>query len=725
MKKLLIITQKVDSRDQLLGFFIGWIKEFSKSFNKITILCLESNEVTLPGNVRVISLGKDRGLSKPSQLLNFYKNIYSRRDEYDYVFVHMNPIWVVLGSIPWKLMNKGVFLWYTTKGVTVKLRLATLLVDKIFTASKESFRIQSKKVVVTGHGIDTDLFRPEDNKEVNKSICILSVGRLAPVKNYETLIEASKILNDQGFDFSVTLIGQAALAKDRAYEIKIKNLIKEYGLTDRFKFLGKISHENLPGIYREYDLFVHLSQTGSLDKVILEAIASGLNPISCNDASRSFLDQEHVFSNNNPSELADKIIAQSGKPFRSDLREYVVENHGLSKLVNKISNIISAKKVLIAGYVHVDETALKTFEHYPEAESLEILVPDVWPIKNGKHIFRPTKRRGVNLTKAFFTHSNYPIVGGLLKGWMPLFPLILLRQRPDVVFTTSEPNLLTTLYQALFTKLSGAKHIVFTWENIPYNIKFRGMKGGLQRLIVSLNLSLSDGVICGSKRSEQIIRNITNKPMACIPSGGAETEFFVRDYSKKTFKGQDLKESIVFSFIGAIDYRKGLHITIEAFSEVLKAIPSSKLIIAGNGEYESGINDLIIKYGLTNSVQKIPWLDRSGVRELLNASDIFVYPSIPHNGWEEQFGYSLIEASLMEVPIISTNSGSIPEVVINGKTGILIEPSDVDSLVRAMLDLGGDKDKREAMGKAGREFVNETYSREVVARKFYNFFNRV
>src|SRR3989344_9447325 len=158
MKKLLIITQKVDKNDQLLGFFIDWIKRLALKFDKITILCLEKGEFSLPENVRVVSLGKDRGTSKPIQSFNFYKNIF--KNDYDAVFVHMNPIWVILGGPSWKIMHKKIFFWYTHKAVTPKLRLAEKFADVIFTASKESFRLPSKKVIVTGHGIDTGLFQP-------------------------------------------------------------------------------------------------------------------------------------------------------------------------------------------------------------------------------------------------------------------------------------------------------------------------------------------------------------------------------------------------------------------------------------------------------------------------------------------------------------------------------------------------------------------------------------
>ena len=220
MKNILIITQKVDENDQLLGFFVDWIYRFAQKFDKVTVFCLEKGEFNLPENVKMVSLGKDKNLPKLIWFFNFYKYILRHRKQYDSVFVHMNPIWVVLGGLCWRLMRKKIFFWYTSGGVTAKLKWAEKLANTIFTASLESFRLPSKKVIVTGHGIDTELFRPDFSRSNLEApslrfdlgdIKILSVGRIAPVKNYETLISAGKILKDQNVEFSVTMIGEAPL----------------------------------------------------------------------------------------------------------------------------------------------------------------------------------------------------------------------------------------------------------------------------------------------------------------------------------------------------------------------------------------------------------------------------------------------------------------------------------------------------------------------------------
>ena len=129
--KLLIITQKVDKNDSVLGFFHGWILEFAKNYEELIVICLEKGEYDLPDNVKVLSLGKEDNVSKFVYLIRFYKYILQNRKNYDNVFVHMNVEYVILGGLVWKILRKKIGLWYMHKSVTLKLRLAEKLVDII------------------------------------------------------------------------------------------------------------------------------------------------------------------------------------------------------------------------------------------------------------------------------------------------------------------------------------------------------------------------------------------------------------------------------------------------------------------------------------------------------------------------------------------------------------------------------------------------------------------
>ena len=335
-KNILIITQKLDSEDVSLGFFCDWIDVFSRNFGKVYVITLSMGKYKAPNNVVVYSLGREKGASKLLQVLRFYKKLYQLTPKTDGVFAHMAPIFVIASWPIVKIFNKKIILWYTHKSVTLKLKIAEKLSDEILTASKESFRLLSKKVVITGHGIDTGVFTPVNHKSqtTNHKLKILSVGRIAPVKNYEVLISATRILKSEGLDFSVSIVGEPVLDKDKEYDVNIKKLVNSNGLGDVFNFLGKIEHKNLPEVYRNHDIFIHLSRTGSLDKVILEAMACGMTVLSCNEASQAFLPEDYIFGQDNGEEFARRIKFATHNP--KSLREFVLNNHNLESLIKKL-----------------------------------------------------------------------------------------------------------------------------------------------------------------------------------------------------------------------------------------------------------------------------------------------------------------------------------------------------------------------------------------------------
>jgi len=395
---------------------------------------------------------------------------------------------------------------------------------------------------------------------------------------------------------------------------------------------------------------------------------------------------------------------------------------------SRMSRTSDGMKILIAGYPYIRENYLNTFKFYPEKDKVFFLLPKIWKVKKGKVIFKPPEEPNIFKTPAFFHHSFYPIIGGLLKGWMPAIPLFLLknRKRFDLVYNCSEPVLLTTLYNSLWIKLFGFKNIIFSWENIPYNQKFKGISRLIKEMILKLNILFCDGIICGNKKGFEILRKIVKKPMSIISMSGVDTNFFAppdKNGKDRRFKDINLNGKIVFTFAGAVDYRKGIHLILESLKGVLTELPNSFFVIAGSGEYEKEIDGLTERLGLKNYVLRVPWLNRSELKELLSVSDVFLYPSLPFKGWEEQFGYSMAEASLMELPVVSSRSGSINEIVIDDKTGILIESGDTNELKEAMIRLGKDGSLRDSLGKAGREYIAGNFSYKIVAQKFYDFFH--
>ncbi len=329
---LLIITQKVDINDSILGFMTAWILEFAKHCRKLTVICLEKGEYSFPENVKVLSLGKEKSRSKINYVLNFYKYIWQERKNYDTVFVHMNPEYIVLGGWLWKVWHKTIALWYTHKNVDLKLRIAEKLSDIIFTASTKSFRLKSRKVQVMGHGIDVQKFAPAANAAPEK--IILNVDRISPAKNQLKIVKLFAEIRQEVIAARLFLVGATALEEDKAYEIKLKKYVAENNLSEQVKFFGAVANKDMPGIYRQAKVFVNLSATGSLDKTVLEAMSSSLPVVTTNEAFKNIIPAGNYCPD---AETArQKIIEFLQASSTVNLREIVVASHSLKKLVENI-----------------------------------------------------------------------------------------------------------------------------------------------------------------------------------------------------------------------------------------------------------------------------------------------------------------------------------------------------------------------------------------------------
>src|SRR3989344_2570538 len=297
--KLLICTQAIDVEDSDLGFLVRWIEEFAKNCERITVICLREGKHELPVNVKVYEIGKAE--SRRQKAVRFVSLAWKLRKEYDAVFVHMNPEYVVLGGLFWRLWRKRIALWYTHKSVNFNLRLATLLSNVIFTASKESFRLKSSKIQVVGHGIDTDFFSPDAS--VARGGWLLSVGRLMRSKRHDLAI---RIAVEEGKELRI--------AGDGPERKHLEELARKLGV--RVQFLGGLTQARLRDEYRKPASLIHTSETGSLDKVVLEALACGL-PVHTHDPALKVLENvsaSYVREHHSLQRLIPRILTFMGAP---------------------------------------------------------------------------------------------------------------------------------------------------------------------------------------------------------------------------------------------------------------------------------------------------------------------------------------------------------------------------------------------------------------------------
>ena len=199
--RLLIVTQKVDKNDPILGFFHRWIIEFAKHFESIVVICLEKGAYELPSNVKVLSLGKENRKSRIQYILRFYKYIWQERKNYDVVFVHMNQEYLIMGGGIWRLIGKKVTMWRNHYAGSFLTDFASFFCNKIFCTSRFSYTARYKKTVLMPVGVDLENFKPKTEIARGKR-SILFLARFSPSKRPEFLVEALKKITDQGIEYT-------------------------------------------------------------------------------------------------------------------------------------------------------------------------------------------------------------------------------------------------------------------------------------------------------------------------------------------------------------------------------------------------------------------------------------------------------------------------------------------------------------------------------------------
>ncbi|MBZ0289643.1 MAG: glycosyltransferase family 4 protein, partial [Anaerolineae bacterium] len=319
--RLLLFNLKTDADDSNLGFTTDWINGLAPFCEYIDVVTMQAGRLAVADNVRVYSVGKERGYGDVRRALEFYRILLLLLRErcYDVCFAHMMPLFAVMGAPPLKLWRVPVVLWYTHKAVSFKLRLAEKVSWRIVTASPESFRLPSQKVHIVGHGVDTNLFKPDSRVgESEQPFVVISVGRIAPVKSLETLLEAAQSLaHDSHYhDLRVRIIGEAA-PEHAEYGVHLRERVKALNLDTIVEFAGGISHERVAQAYQAADVMVNSSQTGSIDKAVLEAMACGLPVVTSNEAFRAMLGRWDGFlyiPPDAPDKLAVSLLRLKGMP---------------------------------------------------------------------------------------------------------------------------------------------------------------------------------------------------------------------------------------------------------------------------------------------------------------------------------------------------------------------------------------------------------------------------
>ena len=319
--------------------------------------------------------------------------------------------------------------------------------------------------------------------------------------------------------------------------------------------------------------------------------------------------------------------------------------------------------------------------------------------------------------------KTYPVLmTRTINPWKDLRALLslwskFLEIRPEIVHAhTPKAGLLGVLA----ARFAGVPIVFFSIFGLP-QMTMKGLKRSLINCLTRIACLAADRVWCDSfSMRDYVVRNrlCASKKVVVIAKGSAQGVDAERLFSPSRYEisvrdkvRHNLNiplESIVLGFVGRIVKDKGLHELAEAWRFLSKERASLHLILIGPQENKDPLHPLDIELFKSDPRIHLVGLCHE-VPSYLAAMDIFVMPS-----YREGFGLSNIEASAMELPIVSTRIPGCIDSVIEGTTGLLVPPRDINSLISAIKAYLDDADLRKRHGRAGRERVLREFRPETI-----------
>lgn len=355
LSNVLMVTPAVDVEDCFRGFVTDWIDAFARKTGRLTIVTSYARGYDPPANVEIVAAQPARDLNpfRRRFLLAVLLNRYLIQRRFDCIFVHMNPLFVLFAAPLAQIRRIPIILWYAHRKVTNRLRWAHRFCSRLITASEESLRLSTVKKNVIGHGIDTQRFVPSDAPCSTKERVLLSVCRMSPAKRCELILQAYGLLKSKNGDTPLKLIfvGDIAHPVDQPYFDGLREQVSKAGWGRDVEFRGGIRHRDIVPVYQACDLFINVSETGSIDKAVLEAMACGKLVLTSNEAFRSLLApvSESLFIQDpSPASLAERIQSiLAWEPSQQveiglQLRRLVVQRHSLDGLSKRLCEILGS-----------------------------------------------------------------------------------------------------------------------------------------------------------------------------------------------------------------------------------------------------------------------------------------------------------------------------------------------------------------------------------------------
>lgn len=294
-------------------------------------------------------------------------------------------------------------------------------------------------------------------------------------------------------------------------------------------------------------------------------------------------------------------------------------------------------------------------------------------------------------------------------GPIPMLGRILRNRRVDVLHThTIRGNYYGRIAALLCQK--PIANITTVHSHIPDELRGRSRLGPKDWLLCKRESWLwrfVDHFICVSNKiTERLLRDGVAEDMVTVIENAVELPELARTTVHRKSIRRELnvgEQDIVVGTIGRLVPLKNHEMFLRSAEQLLKKRSDIRFVVVGDGPLFQSLVDKSAELGISQHVTFTGW--RNDIEQLLSAFDIYVICSVV-----EGLNVSVLEAMACAKPVVGTDVKGVNEIVMDGRTGILVPSNATDSLADAVLTLAADEKKRLKMGLNGRRLIEEKYS---------------
>jgi len=228
----------------------------------------------------------------------------------------------------------------------------------------------------------------------------------------------------------------------------------------------------------------------------------------------------------------------------------------------------------------------------------------------------------------------------------------------------------------------------------------------LNRLIEKRVVEASDRVVVGSEFGRRQLASElgVRTDHVSVVYYGVDPAFVPGPPPSELLDRYHLRGHPVALFLGGLKPRKNLRLLLDIWAPVAARVPEARLVIAGGGPLRADLERHVRQLGLEGRVVFTGYVPEAEKAAHFRLADVFLFPSAM-----EGFGFSVAEAMSAGVPVVASDRGSIPELVAEGQSGFVCDPSVPDRFVERLLLLLGDAALREKFGAAARERADRLF----------------